>query len=245
MLAKFFSHGVQIALSTGRLFHYTEPVAEMLGLPVHYLCADGAHILPNGYQRPIVNSLPSPLVREVMRLLSDHLDAIYLLLTDGIWCSDQKRVNTQILGWGNYLVTHKFGPEEAITALQIVCLIEKDEAKGVFDLLRKTFPDLEIEINRSLDPAYDQIVIRPHGINKGSGLETLAKILKIEIEETLVFGDWINDIPMLLKAGLSVAPTGSATEVKKAADIISEFTNDQDFVGRELQRLLVEKKITA
>ena len=46
MLAKFFSHGVQIALSTGRLFHFTKAVAEVLGGAGHYLCDEGAHSLP-------------------------------------------------------------------------------------------------------------------------------------------------------------------------------------------------------
>jgi hypothetical protein len=34
-------------------------------------------------------------------------------------------------------------------------------------------------------------------------------------------------------------------EVKAAADIVSVYTSDEDFVGRELARLLSEKKIIA
>ncbi|HBG15279.1 MAG TPA: Cof-type HAD-IIB family hydrolase, partial [Firmicutes bacterium] len=63
--------------------------------------------------------------------------------------------------------------------------------------------------------------------------------------ETVAFGDWLNDLSMFNEAGLAIAPANAVPEVKEKAGIISAFSNDQDFIAIELQRLLTERKIIA
>lgn len=245
ILTRLYKKGIHITLSTGRAFHHTHHVAALLGFPVHIVCVDGAYILPLGYKDPILKPFPTGLIREILELLKDDLPYVYLFTKDQIWCRNCQEVNEQIYGWGSQLFSSELNFTADLQILQIVYINTAAEADALHQLLRKEMPSLPAELSLSLEPGYHQITIRPPGVNKGTGLETLAGLLGHKLEETVVFGDWLNDLPMLEKAGLAVTPANSVAEVKAAADIISAYTSDEDFVGRELERLLAEKRIIA
>lgn len=74
--------------------------------------------------------------------------------------------------------------------------------------------------------------------NKGTALQYLQKKLHISKEETMVFGDNLNDIEMLQEAYYSVAIGNAREEVKKAARFVAD-TNVNDGVLKELKKLLI------
>lgn len=75
--------------------------------------------------------------------------------------------------------------------------------------------------------------------NKGSAVAEIQRLMKIEIEETMAFGDNLNDIEMLKRAYFSYAVGNAREEVKKEANYIAD-TNVNDGVLKELKKLLVE-----
>jgi hydroxymethylpyrimidine pyrophosphatase-like HAD family hydrolase len=52
-----------------------------------------------------------------------------------------------------------------------------------------------------------------------------------------VFGDANNDIPMFTKAGTSIAMKNASPDAKRAATIVSDWSNDDDAVAHEWQRI--------
>ena len=64
--------------------------------------------------------------------------------------------------------------------------------------------------------------------NKGSALRMLADELGIPVEQTMAFGDDLNDIAMLKEAGIGVAMGNAPEEVRRAADFV---TDDCDHSG--------------
>lgn len=67
----------------------------------------------------------------------------------------------------------------------------------------------------------DRNEISVEGVNKGNALKTLARILEIEIEDTIAFGDGINDISMLKAAGTGVAIHSGNPDAHAAADQVA------------------------
>lgn len=63
--------------------------------------------------------------------------------------------------------------------------------------------------------------IVPRGVNKGSGLRECARLLELEMEETMAVGDGENDVPMLRAAGLGAAMDNAPDSVKAAAKLIA------------------------
>lgn len=75
------------------------------------------------------------------------------------------------------------------------------------------------------------------GVNKGAALKELQESLFITEQETMVFGDNLNDIEMLNRAEYSYAIGNARDEVKMAARYVAD-TNINDGVLKVLKELL-------
>jgi Cof subfamily protein (haloacid dehalogenase superfamily) len=78
------------------------------------------------------------------------------------------------------------------------------------------------------------------GTNKGNALQIVQQQLHITKEETLVFGDYHNDIEMMQQAGCSVAMQNGHQDIKELATITTE-SNDNYGVEVVLEKLLEER----
>lgn len=67
-------------------------------------------------------------------------------------------------------------------------------------------------------PTYFEIM--PDKINKGTGLNMLAKHLKIDMASTAAVGDYYNDVDMIKAAGIGAASGNAPDDIKKQADIV-------------------------
>jgi len=75
-------------------------------------------------------------------------------------------------------------------------------------------------------------------VNKGLGLAECVAALGIPLAEVVAFGDGENDVEMLRSAGLGVAMRNGRPQAHAAARMVTDATNDDDGVGRQLTRLL-------
>ena len=77
----------------------------------------------------------------------------------------------------------------------------------------------------------------PMDVDKGTGLKKIQKLWNISSEETIAFGDNINDIPLLVQAGAGYAVDSAREDTKKAADhVIGSIQSDS--VLHELKSIL-------
>lgn len=76
-------------------------------------------------------------------------------------------------------------------------------------------------------------------VNKGTGVELLAKHLGIKQEEVMTFGDAGNDIDMIVYAGMGVAMENGFEEVKKAANYITD-SNENDGVAKAIEKFVLK-----
>lgn len=79
--------------------------------------------------------------------------------------------------------------------------------------------------------------LMPQGISKGSALRELCALVDIPIENTIVIGDYYNDLEMMREAGHSVAMGNAPSEVAMAADEMTG-TNQEGGVGLYLYKLI-------
>lgn len=79
------------------------------------------------------------------------------------------------------------------------------------------------------------IEINAAGVNKGSGLVSLGRLLGIRREEIMACGDGDNDLLMLKEVGFGVAMANAEEEVKKAADYIT-LSNEEDGVADAIEK---------
>ncbi|OEJ14849.1 hydrolase [Brachyspira hampsonii] len=72
--------------------------------------------------------------------------------------------------------------------------------------------------------------------NKGNALKKICEIKKIDIKDTIAFGDNFNDIEMIEYSGIGVAMGNAEENVKQKADYIA-LSNEEDGVGKFLSSI--------
>jgi HAD superfamily hydrolase (TIGR01484 family) len=69
------------------------------------------------------------------------------------------------------------------------------------------------------------------GVDKGTALARLAARLGVPMGRVMAVGDAMNDLAMVREAGWGCAPANATAEVKAAARVVSERSNDEDAVA--------------
>lgn len=77
----------------------------------------------------------------------------------------------------------------------------------------------------------------PKGVSKASAMHELCALLDISVRNTIVIGDYYNDIDMMKQAGYAVAVSNAPSEVKEVADEVIP-SNDEAGVGQFLYGLI-------
>ena len=96
------------------------------------------------------------------------------------------------------------------------------------------FPFPNIAVSSSVPR---NVEINREDATKGRALLALAEHLGLRREQTMAFGDGLNDITMIKSAGIGVAMGNAVDEVKRVADEITA-TNDEDGVAAVVEGLL-------
>lgn len=81
------------------------------------------------------------------------------------------------------------------------------------------------------------IDISNYGVHKGTTVERLQKILGVTREETMVFGDGLNDVELMLTGDYSFAVRNAFDETKAVANYIIK-SNDENGVLLTIQQML-------
>lgn len=70
---------------------------------------------------------------------------------------------------------------------------------------------------------------------KGNGLRDAARLLGVDVSETMAFGDEMNDLSMIEAAGLGVAVANARDKLKASAQLVCK-SNDEDGVAEIIEK---------
>lgn len=119
-----------------------------------------------------------------------------------------------------------------ISTLDALSPLEEVMAEGVIQLTPFFTQEQEEEVIGKLSGCTcgrwhpDFVDVTAAGVDKGLGLELMAKHMGLKIEETMAFGDGGNDLPIIVKAGVGVAMGNAGDELKAAADLVTTHIDD-------------------
>ena len=115
----------------------------------------------------------------------------------------------------------------------------EEEVSAIKELAGDDLRLLAVKVDRwnhDLSPWNAAAVFGNEGFGDGAD-KTLTEILGLSPDETVAFGDGLNDVEMLLEAGRGCAMANSDETVIRCADVVVESNNDAG-VGKEIFRLL-------
>ena len=129
--------------------------------------------------------------------------------------------------------------EEISNEFTIVKVMFIDEP----EILEKIIPQIPAEIMEKYSvvrsaPFFLEFLDKT--VNKGAGVDAVAKELGLTKEEIICVGDAGNDIDMIKYAGLGVAMENAFDEVKDVADFIT-LSNEEDGVASVIEKFMLNK----
>jgi Cof subfamily protein (haloacid dehalogenase superfamily) len=111
-----------------------------------------------------------------------------------------------------------------------------EETDPLDSYLRKRFSD-KLQLVRSGKYFFDILDLNA---TKGNALKSILKLVNINKDEVVVFGDSYNDLSMFKESGLNIAVRNSYPEVLKKADIITD-ENYNSGLGKAIYKYVLKK----
>ena len=121
----------------------------------------------------------------------------------------------------------------------------KDIVKAIymntdFNYLKKIESEIT-DLTKNLDVSFSSnryMEFNRKGVSKGSGLQRLCDILRIDIKDTIAIGDNFNDLSMIEAAGLGVVVANTIEPMKELCDVITEADCDHSAVAEVINKYI-------
>ena len=237
--------GVIFTLCTGRISQYGALHVNDKGISCPVIGGNGGAIWDDTKKEIIsMHPIATDTAMEVDELLHCYGVLYYAFVTDNIVSSDEK-INHPNASWKGGAMTKVYGipfgggrekMRNAVKHEQPFKFFVTRQPDGVFEKLVTELKKIKgIYVTSA---GKNSIEIMKDGVNKCSGVEELAAMHGISMENVMTLGDYDNDMPMIRAAGLGVAMGNALEEVKACADYVTD-TNDNDGVAKAIEKFVL------
>lgn len=233
VILKLRAAGMQFAAASGRQWASIEAVFEPIKEKIFYLSDNGAYVGMCG-RNLFLNPIDRDLIHEMIR---DIRAAGLTALLSGPDQAYMDEDNPEFYRW--LTEGYRFQVKQVRDLMQVedqfikISAYKKHDVEPATKELREKYGS-RLKITISGDMWMDCMA---SGVNKGEAVKLLQESLGILPEETIAFGDQLNDMEMLKQAYYSFAIGNARPEVKAAARFQAD-TNVKDGVLKILKLLL-------
>lgn len=247
-LKKAVKKGVQVAISTGRIFASADYFADLIGIKTDLISCNGAYIKNRSTNEVIYNNtLTNEQVLKIHNSIKGHNFRIMY------YTHDTAIVDSPFPENHTYNVTNKLVSDEKkvkffITSdinkileiysnkiIKVICIDDSDDKDTLFKVKDNLLKFSDIETVSSGDNNFE---IMQKDVSKGHAARILSEKLGIKQEEVICIGDNENDLSMIKFAGLGVAMGNGSDIVKEVADYITD-TNVNDGVAKVIEKFIL------
>jgi Cof subfamily protein (haloacid dehalogenase superfamily) len=256
--------GVLVTIATGRRFRDALPVGLDLGLNAPLITHNGGLLKFAETLETVAYSLLSPETSRQIVTAGKALGGDALVSTDphGKGTLLYDRVSADNLPLQKYIqwairlhgveaensVIHVPSLEEVIAEHEVVHI----SFSGTLDAMAALEIDLRGELADRVNllttvyPAMDftLIDILPPDASKGFGLEKLAAIENLEVDNVMAIGDNFNDLEMLEYAGTAVVMGNADPSLLERGEFYTTLSNDEGGVAAAIERFILNEEIS-
>ncbi len=249
VIEQAIQEGVVVLVSTGRPWMgVPEELRTFPGMR-YALTSNGARILDvhNGDARVLEEHLLSPKSAKKALEICGKYDTLQEIYFDGQGYAPADKM-AHVERYHKNPNMWDYMRRTRIPVDDIFGLLEKenrglDKVQALFADMgerQRAWEELEQEADLELVGSLKyNIEINAQGVNKGTGLVNLGRLLGIRREEIMACGDGDNDTVMLREAGFGVAMGNAEEQVKEAADYIT-LTNEEEGVAEAIERFVLK-----
>lgn len=233
LLRKLREKDVTFSVASGRSLVALEGLFAEQMKDIIFICDNGACVQMPGTE-PVYHCLPSGIVHQVLDICQREEGVVPVLCcTGGIYYPDsakeqfRQEINNFYYQFNTLPYESLYGVTDPV--MKIALCDMQDPARHIYPILKPLIgAQYELAVSGAL---WMDIMCR--GVHKGSAIRALQEKLGLTAEETMVFGDYGNDITMMQEAFYSCAMANATEEVKACARFIVP-SNDENGVVRTI-----------
>lgn len=253
IIKKAHDMGVEIVVTTGRLYNNAAYFSQLLGVDSPVIAANGAIVIDQKTNDIIYESaIPEIECMNILKILNKYKIPFHFHTTDTIYCNNwfskfgtqvymTKQVYYEHLNINYYTVkTEKEWAEvfKKESGRMAKCIAFSPKSKSIFKV-RKELDNLENIVYFGSGNHSTEINFK--GVSKGNSVKVLSEKYGIKREELICIGDNENDISMIKYAGLGIAMANAIDEVKAAAQYITD-SNKNDGVAKAIKKFILDQE---
>lgn len=237
--------GVIVSLCTGRFAQFGAMMLNNVNVSGPVVGANGGSIWDDKQQRTISSHpIPAAIALQVNELLRSLDVYYYVFAADTIATSETGKDYPLSHYWHDQAFTSRYqltfgnGREYTLDvvgndrAIKFFVPRQPDDIHALISAKLKEIPGIYVTAS-----GHNCFEIMKAGVNKRTGVEELAAMYGVDMENVMAFGDYHNDMPMIRAAGFGVAMGNALEEVKACADYVTD-TNDNDGVAQAIERFV-------
>lgn len=223
ILKKLNEKDIKFTIASGRSQYTLEKVFTPMEKEVYYISDNGGYIKGSGIEKVIL-----PLTREqAQKTVQEALKIEKLQI---IMCAKDKAYFVRpdfeyIAEISQYYINYEIVDDYEKINEQILKIAIHDPLGSA----KNGYPKIKDKLDKDLIAvvsAPDWLDVMNKDLNKGVALSHLQKHFCISPDETMVFGDFNNDIEMLKEAKYSFAMSNANSTVKASANFVAPSNNE-------------------
>jgi Cof subfamily protein (haloacid dehalogenase superfamily) len=234
------ARGILFAAASGRQFYNIRNQFKAIQDELVFIAENGSYVAYRG-QELLVQALDRQTVDRLIAIARDIPDAFIILCgkkqayIENDTPEFVKNVNMYYDRWEKVDDLLQVGDD---TFLKIaVCDLAGSENNSYLHF-KHLENELEVKVSGSI-----WLDLSHKLANKGRAINMIQKHFGIDFNETMVFGDYLNDLEMMKEGYFSYAVENAHTDVKAAARFITA-SNEENGVMEVLESLLAEKQVS-
>lgn len=225
--------GIMFSVASGRQFYNLESKFDRIKDRMLFFAENGTHVVHKGkdlYINPLDKSAALDFVRKGRELPETHLvlcgkNSAYIESKEDSFFNEISKFYKKIEKVDDLTLVED-------TFLKVTFCNFKGVEENTYPHLEKYSNDYKVAIAANVF-----IDITSITANKGNAISGIQKELNISPEETLVFGDYLNDLEMMQNAKYSYAMKNAHPEIISASKFVTNFSNNENGVLRTIQEL--------
>ncbi len=247
-LSRAAAAGIHIVPGTGRFYGGMPQVVRDLPFVRYVVAVNGAQVYDAAEDRTLAREELSLADAFAVFEELDRLPVIYDCYLGGFGYDDEAmyaridefisdpRTNAMVKSTRRPVPDLRIFLRERGRPVQKIQMFFKDMDRRAAELERLPglFPNLAITSS-----IVNNIEFNAKNANKGEALRFLCRHLRLNVSETMAFGDSGNDLSMIEAAGVGVAMANAGPILREAADYVTD-TNDNDGVAKAIARFWPE-----
>lgn len=206
---------------------------------IHVIAENGA-ITKKGDEILLLNSLASEKTANVIPILRNIKNAHIVLCSQNsafIESTDQQFISMFQEYYSSFQIVDDLMEIAKSTPVLKIAIYHFDSSEEfIYPAIKHLKDDYLLKIS-----GQNWLDISDEKANKGNALREVQKLLNVTKEETMVFGDYHNDIEMMQESGFSFAMKNAHKDIKELANYETE-SNDNYGVEAVLEQLIEMRK---